>query len=105
MQALSQEMCCAVSVMDDPVGAQEPALDCACCCCLTQAWNCGCGNTFSTSIICADRPTGSAIVSGLPGELSLAVFPLTESPSLTYLADHCHWDPVTTSRSAGRGSM
>src|SRR6266545_414181 len=61
--------------------------------------------SLDSRVICADRPTGSAIVSALPGKVSLAVFPLTDRPSLTYLADHCHWDPVTTSRSTGCGSM
>src|SRR6266705_1213205 len=61
--------------------------------------------SLDSRVICADRPTGSAIVSALPGKVPLAVFPLTDRPSLTYLADHCHWDPVTTSRSTGCGSM
>src|SRR5262249_21700021 len=51
-----------------------------------------------------DWPSGTAMTSGSPLLVALAVFPLTVMPSLAYLADHCHWDPVTTSRSAGFGA-
>src|SRR4249920_611645 len=64
-----------------------------------------CITSVDSSVTSTDRPSGTAITSGLPLVVSVAVFPLTEMPSLAYLADHCHWDPVTTSRSAGRGSM
>src|SRR6266516_4034642 len=64
-----------------------------------------CITSVDSSVTCTDRPSGTAIVSGLPLLVAVAVLPLTAMPSLTYLADHCHWDPVTTSRSAGCGAM
>src|SRR5262245_17161340 len=60
-----------------------------------------CITSVESSVTCTDRPSGTAMTSGLPLVVSVAVFPLTAMPSLRYLADHCHWDPVTTSRSAG----
>src|SRR5215471_8079358 len=64
-----------------------------------------CITSVESSVTCTDRPSGTAIVSGLPLLVSVAVLPLTAKPSLRYLADHCHWDPVTISRSAGFGAM
>src|SRR6266487_4033467 len=53
-----------------------------------------CITSVDSSVTCTDRPSGTAIVSGLPLVVSVAVFPLTDRPSLRYLADHCHWDPA-----------
>src|SRR5215470_409349 len=64
-----------------------------------------CITSVESSVTCTDRPSGTAMTSGLPLVVSVAVRPLTAMPSLRYLADHCHWDPVTISRSAGFGAM
>src|SRR5215813_8143712 len=63
-----------------------------------------CITSVDISVTSTDRPSGTAMTSGSPLLVALAVFPLTVMPSLAYLADHCHWDPVTTSRSAGFGA-
>src|SRR5262252_3407535 len=51
MHFVFHEMCCAVSVIDEPVGVQEPVPPCACFCWLTQAWNRAGVRTSSTSFI------------------------------------------------------
>src|SRR5215468_12375607 len=63
-----------------------------------------CITSVDISVTSTDLPSGTAMTSGSPLLVALAVFPLTVMPSLAYLADHCHWDPVTTSRSAGFGA-
>src|SRR5215470_12390289 len=64
-----------------------------------------CITSVDSSVTCTVRPSGTAMTSGLPLLVSVAAGPLTVMPSLAYRADHCHCDPVTTSRSAGCGAM